>query len=176
MLDDAFASLVMDAGDDRSAGLALVALSARRLRGSCPGGACRDLDRASSIARAEGWHADVAPLARAWMLIALKASVDTVEVSLDRPTLTAALPELIDALVGTGDASFPSGILRRGGPSPQLFLDLSRGMGGPDQLDGTGLLANLKARLVAVADRALALPQPPELSEPLTRVRERAAR
>ena len=176
LLDDAFAALVQDAGDDRSAGLALVALSARRLRGSCPMGACRDLDRVSSLARAELWHADVAPLARVWKAIALKAAVDTVEVSLDRPTLTAALPELVDALLGTGEGTFPAGLLRRGGPSPQLFLDLSRGMGGPDQLDATGLLANLRARLIAVTDAALAAAPPPEWSEPLTRVRERAAR
>lgn len=176
LLDDAFAALVQDAADDRSAGLALVALTARRSRGPCPPGVCRDLDRTPTLARAEQWAPEVAPLARAWQAVALKAAVDTVEVSVDRPSFASVLPDLVDALIGTGEGNFPVGVLRRGGPSPQLFLDLSRGMGGPDQMDATGLLADLKARLVAVAARALEVSQPPEIQEPLTRVRERAAR
>ena len=176
LLEGAFAALVQDASDDTSAGLALVALSARRLRGPCPTGVCRDLDRTASLSRAELWGADVVPAARAWQLIALKGAVDTVEVSIDRPSFNAGLPELIDALIGTGEGAFPAGVLRRRGPSPQLLLDLSRGMGGPDQMDAVGLMANLKARLAVVAARALEGDPKPEWSEPLTRVRERAAR
>lgn len=176
LLQRALGPLTADAAEDRSAGLGLVALTALRLVGPCPPGVCRDFDRAATLARAELWSPDVVPLARAWQVIALKDAVDAVEVSLERPTFTSALPEVLDALAGTGPAGFPALALRRGRTSQQLFLDVSRGAGGPDQLDGAGLVANLRARLVLVADRALAAPPPPALHEPLTRIRDRAGR
>ncbi len=175
-LERARETLVGDARSDRSTGLALVALSAARLTGPCEPGACRDLDRTSTLAAAERWGPEVAPLARAWQVYALKSVTDALEVSLERPSFGALMPDLLDALAGTGEARFPAVILRRGLASPQLFLDLSRGAGGPDQIDGPGMLLNLKTRLALVAERALALELRPEIAEPIERIRARAQR
>lgn len=175
LLERARSALVLDAAEDRSAGLALVALSAARLHGPCPPGACRDLDRTATLARAETWSPRVAPLARAWQVYALKAAADAVEVTLARPSFGALLPDLLDALAGTGEARFPANLLRRSKPTPQLFLDLSRGSGGPDQVDAPGLLDNLRERLARTCDAALAVEQAPELRPLLQRIRPAAA-
>lgn len=174
LLERARETLTADARSDASTGHALVALSAARLHGPCEPGACRDLDRTSTLARAETWAPEVAPMARAWQVWALKNVTDAFEVSLARPSFTALMPDLLDALAGTGEARFPTLLLRRGLPTPQLFLDLSRGAGGPDQIDGPGMLANLKTRLARCADHALALEQLPEHGATLQRIRARA--
>lgn len=176
LLERATSDLTLDAASDASTGLALVAISAARLHGPCAPGLCRDFDRTSGLVVAQRWSPAVGPLALAWQVWALKSVADALEVALERPSLHGLIPDLVDALAGTGGARYSALVLRRSRPTPQLFLDLSRGAGGPDQVDGPGLLSNLQTRLKRQVELAQAAEQRPEIAALLERIGARATR
>lgn len=174
LLATAREAFTSDASSDRSAGFALVALSAERLVGACAPGLCRDLDRTATISRSEVWHADVAPLARAWQVIALKRATDAFEVTVRLPSFGDSLPDIADALLGTSGGPLPVTAINRNLPTPQLLLELSRAAGGGDELSPEAVTRVLEARLVQTCERALELPQTPVQKEIIERIARRA--
>jgi hypothetical protein len=174
LLQAATAELTADAAEDRSAGLALVALSADRIDGSCRTPACHDFDRTATLARAAAWHPEVRPVALAWQVISLKRAFDAFDVARDTPVASASLPDLLDALMGTGGIGLPAGLLLRRAESPQVFLELTRAIGGPEQTSAEDALEVLRMHLVRVCDQALAAPVDPAITEEIRRIRARA--
>jgi len=174
LLAEARVRLTADAASDRSTGLALVALSAERLRGTCPDRPCTGLGRTATLARGPAWDDEVARTAARWQVIVLKNAVDAFEVSWSSPTFANHAPLLADALLGTGAGSVELGLLRHQSAGPSVFLALSRAAGGGDHTDADGTRRALRDRLVVVVDLALEQGPPPETEALLTRIRRRA--
>jgi hypothetical protein len=176
LLAKARTELSMDATEDVAAGLALVALSAERVLDACPDRPCGGLDRTATLARSEAWGPEVAPWARTWRLVALKQGVDTFEVSHDRPTFYQVIPDLADALVGTGAGIVPLVLLQQRAANPVALLALSRAAAGVDSTDLEGTSLALRKRLVATADLVLEHAPTPEIGALAQRIRDGASR
>lgn len=172
MLASAVADLTADAGTDRSTGLALVALTASRLRGSCPDTPCTGLDRMQTLAAAGRWRAEAS--ASLWRVIALKSVLDRLDVARDRPSFPAAVVDLADALVGLGASTVPERLIRARRPDPAVWLAVSRAADGGDGTAWEDARGALAKRLVEACDAALATAPSPDLEDGLRRIRTRA--
>lgn len=168
--------LTADAGQDSSAGLALVALTAERLRNSCPEGACRGLDRVTTLRRAAAWHAQVAPLAATWRVIAAKQAIDRVEVTIGRPTFGASTADLVDVLLGEGAASVDLSLLRQQTAGPVTWLAITRATSAADATDAEDGLAALQRLLAEVCERALLIEADPTRRQLIERIQARASK
>ena len=174
LLERARARLTEVAGDDRAAGGALLALTAHRWVGDCASTPCLGVDRVETITSAGRWHPDLAPLSAAWRVIALKESLDTLEVGHDTVMFPAAVVDLVDALLGTGGGPLDGRILQKRRPDAGVWLALSRAVGTEGVVDWEGARAAIGAHLLAETDEALALVADPQMTEDLTRIRKRA--
>ena len=168
--------LTRDGGQSGSAGLALVAMTAERLYGTCPDAPCGGLDRAATLARLEAWGPEVAPPARTWRVVALKRATDGFEVAHERPSFPIVAIDLADALLGAGAGSIDAALLGERTAGPSACLALSRATGLAMATDPTATLDALKARLTALSESALEVPQPPDQSLLLSRIHDRAGR
>lgn len=174
-LSRARSRLTADGGDDASAGLALVALTAERLRDQCPDPTCRGLDRVTTLHRAAAWGPEAAAAAAAWRVVAAKQALDTLEVTAERPTFGAAMPELVDVLLGEGAASVDLSLLRQASAGPVTWLSLTRAAGAPDATDADAGIHAIRALVVRTCDAALATTLPDDERELVKRIRQRAA-
>ncbi|MEC8424482.1 MAG: hypothetical protein VX000_11945, partial [Myxococcota bacterium] len=130
LLTSAAADLTANAGDDRSTGLALVALTASRLRGSCRDLPCTGLDRMQTLAAADRWSAGAS--AAVWRVIALKSVLDRLDVARDRPSFPSAVVDLADVLLGLGASTVPERLIRARRPDAAVWLAVSRAADGGD--------------------------------------------
>ena len=167
-------ALSLDAGDDVSAGLALVAIGAERLVDSCPDRPCVGLDRTLALARTETWGPEVARWARAWRLVALKDAVDAFEVAYDRPTFYHVIPGLADALIGTGASTVPLTLLQQRSANSTVLLAISRAAAGVDATDEEGATLALRKRLAEIAGQVASDPPDPSIAAFASRVKARA--
>jgi hypothetical protein len=174
LLARARTELSRDAGDDVSAGLALVAIGAERLVDSCPDRPCVGLDRTLALARAETWGPEVAQWARAWRLVALKNAVDEFEVAYDRPTFYQVIPALADALIGSGASTVPLSLLQQRAANSVVLLALSRAAAGVDATDEEGTTLALRKRLAELAGQVASDPPDPSIGAVASRVQARA--
>lgn len=172
LLARAAEDLTADAGSTESTGAALVALTAERLRGSCPDTPCVGLDRVQTLEAAERWGAT--RQATLWRVIALKGVLDRLDVARDRPSFPQAVVDLSDALVGTGAGSVPERLLRARRPDAAVWLAVSRAADGGDGTAWEDARRALAARLVAACEAALATGPEPELADALRRIARRA--
>jgi hypothetical protein len=174
LLARARTELSLDAGDDVSAGLALVAIGAERLLDSCPDRPCVGLDRTLALARAETWGAEVARWARAWRLVALKEAVDAFEVAYDRPTFYQVIPRMADALIGNGASTVPLSLLQQRSANSVVLLAISRAAAGVDATDEEGTTLALRKRLAELAGQVASDPPDPSIATFASRVQTRA--
>lgn len=153
LLNAAVDDLTADAGTDRSAGAALVALTASRLRGTCPDAPCTGLDRVGTLEAAARWGA--ATEASLWQVIALKRSLDRIDVARERPSFHRAMVDLSDTLLGTSTNRIDARLLLAGRPDAAVWLALSRRAGGADGTDWEDARTALGNQLAAACERAL---------------------
>jgi hypothetical protein len=131
LLDRALDRLTDAAADPEAAGGALVALSARRVVGGCDWKPCHGPDRVAALAVPGRYGPRSEALARAWRVVALKEALDTMDVAHDTVLFRRALLDLVDALIGTGSAPMPAGVLSRAGPEPEVWALLGAAVGEP---------------------------------------------
>jgi hypothetical protein len=171
LLRRAAEKLTADAGTDRSAGGALLALAAERWENRCPDTPCGGLDRVRAMATAGRWAPEVAPFADAWIVIASKDALDRLDVSWDHPSVTGAIDATVEVLLGSGGAVDRS-LLLYPKPGPPLVLALSRAAGGGDLTGKDDLVHALRKRAGALA--AATAPRVPEATRgPLEKIARR---
>lgn len=173
-LQEARLLLTRDAGTDASTGLALVALTGERLRGACPEGACRGLDRSTTLQSAAAWGAEAAAAAATWRVIATKEALDSLEVTATRSTFGVAMPDLVDVLLAEGRGPVDLSLLRQRAAGPSTWLALTRALGAPDSTDAAPAISALRALLIQRCDQALGHPLPERQAERVRRMRDRA--
>ncbi len=154
-LEKARKSFTQDAASVETTGLALVTIGAERLENSCPDTPCGGLDRVASITRASSWGKAPLASAAAWHVIALKRALDTLEVSLDKPTLGRRLPQVADTLAGIDETQITLPFLRYRVAAPGLLVSISRMADGPPTSDQKEALQSVKNRLLQACDNAL---------------------
>jgi len=173
LLEQALPKLRADAGDDASASLALVALTAQRLHGSCPDTPCAGLDRVSTLATTERWSPDAAAPAAAWRVVAGKQALDSLEVTRERVGVPSAWLDLADVLTGTGGGSVRHTLIRTRGPDATTWLELSRLAGGRDATSWDEAHLALQDHLGRLCTAALDAEVTDEQRRTLERIRRR---
>jgi hypothetical protein len=176
LLARARVGLTADAGQDRSAGLALVALTAQRLHKSCEDAPCTGLDRTQSLSLAARWSSTSAALARAWRVVALKQAADTFAASHHRPSFGSSISDIVDPLSGTGGGSVELSLLRYRYGEPTAILQIAQLAGHPATTDPDETLRAINRRLVAACDSALRAGLPKPAATEVRKIRDRAAR
>lgn len=174
LLRRAFDRLLEDAGDDRAAGAALLASAALRWDGDCEQTSCVGLDRASDLAHAPVWSADLAWMARAWQVIALKGALDTMEVGHESVLFPKALVDLCDAVLGLGAGPLDGDLLRRRTPDPAIWLALGRAAGEDGIVDWAGARVALGQILRTAASAPELAEMPAEGRDSMDRIFRRA--
>lgn len=166
--------LTAGATEDRAAGGALLALAALRWSHACGSPPCVGVDRIETVQLSEAWHADIRPLASIWRVIALKSSIDSLEVGRDTALFPTAMVGLVDALLGSGGGPLDVRLLRERRPSAATWLAIARAIGTEGVTDWEGTRAALGDHLADEARRAAALTGPGETAHLLARIARRA--
>ena len=174
LLERSRITLTEAAGDPRAAGGALLALTAHRWTGGCASTPCAGLDRVETMSSAGAWHAELAPLARLWRVIALKEALDTLEVGHDTAMFPAAAVSLVDALLGTGAGPLDGAVLRKRRPDPAVWLAVSRSVGTEGVIDWEGAREAIGRHLLAEVEATSALISDEEIGLYLQRIGKRA--
>lgn len=174
LLKRSYDTLVESAGDDAGTGGALLASAALRWVDQCDTSPCTGLDRVETMQFASRWGKEIAPLAATWSVIALKESIDSLDVGRDTALFPEAILDLSDALLGTGGGPLEMEILRRRRPEPQVWLTVARAVGDEGITDWEGVRIALGHHLAAEARRAGALVEDAEWKAMLERVERRA--
>jgi hypothetical protein len=174
LLKRSFDHLVQGAGDDAAAGGALLASAALRWTDQCRSGPCTGLDRVETMQFASRWGDEVATLSAVWQVVALKESIDTLEVGRDTAMFSEALLDLSDALLGTGGGPLEMEMLRRRRPDPHVWLTVARAVGDEGITDWDGVRVALGHHLAAEARRAASLVEDAEWKGMLERIDKRA--
>ena len=95
-----------------------------------------------------------------WHVIALKRALDTLRVSIDKPSLYRRLPQVADALTGLHEDTIELSFLRHRVASPAMMLNISRMAGGTPTSDANQAIEAVAKRLQQACDRALEHPIP----------------
>ncbi len=149
----ALGPLTAGGGNETAAGGALVAIGASRWEDSCAIQPCIGLDRVETMRAAEAWG-NIRCDAKAWQVIALKESLDTMDVGHDTVLFPRAMVDLADALIGTGAGPLEAQLLRRRTPDPAVWLALGRAVGTEAVTDWDGARVALGGHLEALAREA----------------------
>lgn len=157
LLQRAAARLTAAGADPRAAGGALVAITALRLQRTCERAPCSGLDRTATLARGEAWSDDLADVARAWRVIALKDAIDSMDVGHDTVVFERALVDLVDALAGTGAPPLRASLLTHRAPEPEVWAVLGAAVGDPTPSTWDDLRVPLGTHLADEARLALAV-------------------
>ncbi len=168
--------LSADASNDESASLALIALTAERLLGTCPDVPCEGLDRTQTLQQAASWTPQSMPLARVWQVIAVKQAADTLESSYKKPSFGQTLLEIADPLSGTGGGPVELSLLRYRVAEPTALLQISRLAQGPASTDALEVITSVRAHLVRTCDAALKERLPADIARQIRKIRDRARR
>lgn len=164
--------LTASAGDDPTAGYALVAIAAERWLGTCPDAPCGGLDRARQLDAAGRWPG-TAPLVAAWRVIVLAGARDHLESAWDRPSFPAAYVDALEALIVEPLPPVDRSLLRRPVPDPTTNLALARLADRRESTDRATVLEALDAELVRRVDAARHL-LAADVAPVLDRIRRRA--
>ena len=170
-LHRAFNKLSLDAGNPSSVGLALVAYTGTRMNDTCTDAPCEGLDKMSTLVQSEVWNPSNPAPRWAWSVIATKEALDTLEASLDKPSLYRRLPAVADTLTGLNGEAVDLAFIRHRVASPALYLTISRIAGGAHSTQADGALLAVKMRLIAVCDEALGHPMPTDTADQIRRIR-----
>ena len=174
LLERARSRLTSAAADDRALGGALLAFSAQRWTGTCEQAPCIGIDRVEAMTFAGRWSPEIEALAAAWRVIALKESMDTLDVGHDTALFPSALVGMVDALLGTGGGPLGAQLLRKGRPDSQVWLELGRAVGEDGVVDWEGTRVAVGRHLQGVVTRTLALDPPDAMRASLERIGRRA--
>lgn len=157
LLERAFEGLLADAGDPRSAGLALVAATALRVIDRCPDAPCGGLDRAETLRAAGRWDPAAGEAGAIWEVIFWDRTLATLAAGRDTGLFPTAATDLADLLLGTG-APVDAVLLRKARPDPTVWLVAARAVGEEGATDWetahVALGRHLRARAAEAATRA----------------------
>jgi len=176
LLERARIALTADAADPASAALALTAITAERLHGTCPEGVCGGLDRTKTLAQAAAWNAEATAVASAWRVVALKQAADTFSASHKKPSFGTTIMDIVDPLSGTGGGAVELSLLRYKTAEPTAVLQISRLAGHPSTTDPEETLRAINARLLAACDSALKGGLPKATAREIRAIRDRTRR
>lgn len=170
-LHQAYDKLLLDAANPSSVALALVAYTGTRMNDTCTDAPCEGLDKMGTLVRSDTWSPSNPGARWAWSVIATKEALDTLEASLDKPSLYRRLPEVADTLTGLDGGAVDLAFIRHRVPSPALFLTISRLANGVHSSQVEGALRAVRMRLITVCDEALGHPMPTGASDQIRRIR-----
>ena len=176
LLSRARVGLTADAGDNLSASLALLAIVAERIHGTCPDAPCDGLERTEALAQAAKWSPQAASLAMAWRVVALKQAADTFSASYKRPSFGTSIMDIVDPLSGTGGGPVELSLLRYKTAEPTAILQISRLAGHPSTTDPDETLQAIHARLLSACDAALRARPSPAIAAELRKIHKRTQR
>jgi hypothetical protein len=174
LLGRAFGSLRDGAADDRAGGGALLAYGAMRWDNTCPDAPCVGLDRVQTIAASARWGAEVAALASIWRVIAVKDSLDHMDVAVETVAFPSAAIDLVDALLGTGSGPLEADLVRVRRGEPATWNALARSVGDDGVTDWSAARAALGRHLAAEVDAATKVCPDPSWLPLLERIGSRA--
>ncbi len=174
-LDRAFDAALTQGGDPTATGAALVADAARRWDASCHDIACLGLDRVGTLARGDAWGAEPGHFGDVWVVIALNDALKTMDVAQQSVLYPIALPNLIDAVVGSGGAPLPVDLLERRKPDEATWLAIGRSLGEPGATDWPGARHAIGQHLARIARAAAAEAPEGDRRTQLTSIADRAA-
>jgi hypothetical protein len=160
LLDRAFLALTEDAGRDRSAGGALLALHARRLVANCEPQPCVGIDRLTSLRAAGRWDPETGRLARLFVVGSLEEALDGLEVAAGTARYPAVTVDLVDALLGAGALPPDPIVLQQRSPDAATWLALGRSVGAEQTTTQAEAIAAMR-RFLAQAAAEAATPEPP---------------
>jgi len=146
-LRQVFARAQLDAGTDASVARGMVAATALRLVGTCDDAPCGGLDRGATLVAAARLDEDVAPWARVWSAIALRAAVDRLSYGHDTPGYPRAAVDVTDALVARAMPPRDLAPLTRRRPDVWVWSSWGEGMGVPQAVRWEDLRARLVVQL-----------------------------
>jgi hypothetical protein len=129
------------------------------------------LDKMSTLVQSGAWSTSNPAPRWAWAVIATKETLDTLEASLDTPSLYRRLPAVADTLTGLNGGAVDLAFIRHRVASPALFLTISRLAGGAHSTQAEGALLAVKMRLIAVCDEALGHPMPKDAADQIRQIR-----
>ncbi|MEZ4323464.1 MAG: hypothetical protein R3F61_38730 [Myxococcota bacterium] len=176
LLELAYTELSAATASDTAAAGAWVSATGLRWLDACPDAPCGGFDRTEAFTNATRWGAEIAPLAHAWRVIALKDAIDTMDAGHDTILFPTAIVQLADALLGTGAGPLDMAILRRSRGDATVWLGLARAVGADGATDWGSARTALGAHLEAVAKSAIEANPDNELTPLLERVAKRAVR
>ncbi len=156
LLERAEAGLAADAGADRSAGGAVLAIAALRWIDRCPDEPCGGLDRVEQMAAAGRWDPEIRKLAAIWRVVALEEVVATLDSGRDTALFPEAAADLADALIGTGGQPLEVQVLRKSRPDAGVWLSVGRAVGEDGTTEWDAARVALGRHLQRVADEAAA--------------------
>jgi hypothetical protein len=174
LLEQAVADLSAGAGQEKAAGGALLALGALRWVDRCETPPCEGLDRVETFAHAARWDPEIAELAAIWQVVALKETLDSLDVGRDSPLFPQLAVDLTDVLVGTGAGPLEAPLLRKQRPDAQTWLVVARAVGSEGVSDWEGARVALGEHLQGEAQRASAATSEASWKELLDRIAGRA--
>lgn len=174
LLERAAKSLTASASSDKAAGGALLALGALRWLDRCDVKPCAGLDRLETIGHAARWDPEIAEIAGVWRVVALKETIDSLDVGRDTALFPELATDLADALIGTGASALEAPMLRKQRPDAQTWLVIGRAVGAEGLSDWEGARVALGKHLEAEARRALAGTTEASWKDLLERIAKRA--
>jgi hypothetical protein len=174
LLQRASTDLTEVAGNNDAAGGALLALAALRWKDACGAPPCGGVDRVHWMHISGRWSDAIAPLAATWKVIALKESLDGMDVGHDTVLFPRATLALTDALLGSGAGPLDLSLLRRRRPEPQVWLELARATGSEGATDWSDARVAIGEHLRAQTHLALELSSDEEIRPLLERISTRA--
>lgn len=174
LLERASTGLTDAAMADKAAGGALLSLAALRWIDRCGAPPCIGVDRVEVMQFASRWDPEIAELAGIWQVIALKETLDSLEVGRETALFPDLMVDLADALLGTGAGPLEASLLRKQRPDAQVWLSVCRAVGTEGVTDWEGTRVAVGEHLEREVARTLALTQDPELRSLLERVGNRA--
>lgn len=174
LLRSALPALTAGAGNDATAGLALVAHTALRWREACTDRPCGGFDRLPTLAAAAGYGPEAAELAAVWRVVAWKSSVDELHAGWGRPQVVPAMDRIVELVASEQPRALDRNVLLRPQPDPAWSLAVSRAVGGPEGTDRKVVERALYRRVGAAAEAARAAA--PAFAEPLERIVRRSAK
>lgn len=174
LLERSAASLTEAALSDRAAGGALLSLAALRWIDRCGAPPCTGVDRVEVMQFASRWDPEIAELAAIWQVVAMKETLDSLEVGRDTALFPELMVDLADALLGTGAGPLEASLLRKQRPDAQVWLSVSRAVGTEGVTDWEGARLAVGQHLAREVARAAALTADPDLRSLLERVGNRA--
>ena len=172
-LTDALKNLTESAGDDSAMANALVAMAGLEWTGFADQHRFHALHRVDVLSAAKRFDT-TNPMVNIWRTIALKEAIDTLDVGRNTSLFEDAVLNLIGVLISTGAGPFHVSVLTHETPSPELWLEIGRGMGAESTTDWERLRRDLGYLLRSQAKRARENISDPAFTKLLLKIESRA--